>query len=397
MAMLVSLVRGSFKLIIFLAVIAVLAIAGFTIYRMVQSGLNAPGVPAVGLPGEGSGDLSPAERTYLTSYLALHDAELKEPAGSDDTPIKFTVEQGDSARTIAARLQDEGLISNAELFRYYMRYHGLDLQIEAGDFLFSQTMTIPDIAEALGRALSSDIAVTIIEGWRTEQVGEVLSSTEQISVTFEAFMALTGPGADLSEYDLSFVAELPEGASLEGFLFPDTYLLPRGAEAEEVVQRFLANFDEKVTPELRAQFNAHGLSLYEAVTLASIVEREAQVDEERPLIASVYLNRFGVGMKLDADPTVQYALGQQADSGDWWKRPLLLEDLQFESPYNTYLNPGLPPGPIANPGLEALQSVAEPAETDYMFFRATCDGSGKHNFATTFEEHNANACPEGEG
>jgi UPF0755 protein len=126
--------------------------------------------------------------------------------------------------------------------------------------------------------------------------------------------------------------------------------------------------------------------------LASIIEREAVVADERPIIASVFFNRLSAGMLLESDPTVQYALGQQPD-GDWWKSPLSLDDLALDSPYNTYRSAGLPPGPIANPGLSSLQAVANPADTPYFYFRAACDGSGRHAFAATFDEHLLNACP----
>jgi UPF0755 protein len=144
---------------------------------------------------------------------------------------------------------------------------------------------------------------------------------------------------------------------------------------------------------LREGFQQQGLSLFQAVTLASIVQREAIVEDEMPLIASVFLNRLKAGMKLESDPTVQYALGYQEESGKWWKSPLSLDELKVDSPYNTYLYSNLPPGPIANPGLNALKAVAFPAQTPYYYFRAACDGSGKHTFAETFEEHQLNACP----
>jgi UPF0755 protein len=133
--------------------------------------------------------------------------------------------------------------------------------------------------------------------------------------------------------------------------------------------------------------------MVQAVTLASIVQREAVIQDEMPMIASVFLNRLAVNMKLDSDPTVQYALGYQNGRGGWWTNPLSLADLQIDSPYNTYIYTGLPPGPIANPSLEALQYVAQPAQTPYFYFRAACDGSGRHNFAITFNEHLNNACP----
>src|SRR5262249_5543287 len=145
--------------------------------------------------------------------------------------------------------------------------------------------------------------------------------------------------------------------------------------------------------DLKDGFQKQGLTVYQAVTLASIVEREAVHDEEKPLIASVYLNRLRNNMKLDADPTVQYALGYDFIQGTWWKNPLSLDDLQFNSTYNTYIYTGLPPAPISNPSLDALRAVALPAETNYYFFRAKCDDSGYHIFAETFEEHLANVCP----
>jgi UPF0755 protein len=135
------------------------------------------------------------------------------------------------------------------------------------------------------------------------------------------------------------------------------------------------------------------LNLYKGVILASIVSREAIVEDEMPLIASVFYNRLNGGEKLETDPTVQYALGYNEAQGTWWTNPLSAADLLFDSPYNTYLYPGLPPGPISNPGLAALRAVAFPAQTPYKYFRAACDGSGRHLFAETFEEHLGNACP----
>jgi UPF0755 protein len=181
--------------------------------------------------------------------------------------------------------------------------------------------------------------------------------------------------------------------STEGFLLPDSYIVPRSVTADVLVNGFLRNFTLHLTPELRQGFEKQGLTIYQAVTLASLVERESMKDEEQPLIASVYLNRLRQGMKLDADPTVQYALGFSILQNSWWTSPLTLIDLQVNSPYNTYLNIGLPPTPIANPGLDALHAVAFPAESNFLYFRARCDGSGYHEFSETFDEHLANGCP----
>ncbi|MBU0510750.1 MAG: endolytic transglycosylase MltG, partial [Chloroflexi bacterium] len=185
---------------------------------------------------------------------------------------------------------------------------------------------------------------------------------------------------------------LPASASTEGFLYPDTYILPRKMTAEALVREFLRNFSLHLTTDLREGFTRQGLDVYQAVTLASIVQREAVVPDERAQIASVFFNRLRTGMKLDTDPSVQYALGFNIVQNTWWTNPLSAADLQFDSPYNTYIYSGLPPTSIANPSLSALQAVAFPAETPYYYFRARCDGSGLHDFAVTFEEHLQNGC-----
>ena len=155
----------------------------------------------------------------------------------------------------------------------------------------------------------------------------------------------------------------------------------------------LIEFNAHLSADLRAGFEQHGLSLEQAVILASIVQREAMVTDEAPMIASVFYNRLAAGMKLDSDPTVQYAVGFNQGQATWWTNPLSFADLEIVSAYNTYQNLGLPPNPISNPGLAALQAVAAPADSPYYYFRARCDGSGTHNFAATFEEQLQNACP----
>jgi UPF0755 protein len=180
--------------------------------------------------------------------------------------------------------------------------------------------------------------------------------------------------------------------SAEGFLFPDSYIFSRQTSADELVNELVRHFVLHLSRDMQLGFESQGLTVYQAVTLASIVEKEAVQKDEAPLIASVFLNRLNVGMKLDADPTVQYAIGYNAIQNTWWTNPLSRINLEFDSPFNTYLYAGLPPAPIANPGLDALNAVAFPAETPYYFFRAKCDGSRNHAFAETFDEHVANGC-----
>jgi UPF0755 protein len=185
---------------------------------------------------------------------------------------------------------------------------------------------------------------------------------------------------------------IPAGATAEGFLAPGKYVLPRSTSAEQLVFLLLQQSSVGLTPELRSGFSAHGLTVFQAVTLASIIQREAVEAEEQPSMASVFLNRLAAGMRLETDPTIQYALGFDPVTNSWWKSPLSVDDLAIQSPYNTYQNPGLPPGPISNPSLSALQAVAYPAQTPYYFFRARCDGSGLHDFSETFDQHLQSGC-----
>lgn len=333
-----------------------------------------------------------AQRLYLQIYLDSRAEQLTQPAGSGNLPVSFSVAPGETADTIAANLAAAGLLNDTELFGNYVRYHSLDSGLEAGDFLLSPQMTIPELAEALTEGVLREVDVRLLEGWRLEEMANYLATVNAAQIDAEAFLAITQRQApfDLSRYD--FLASLPPEATLEGFLFPDTYRVPPEADAAYLVDKMLQNFSNRVTPAMRQAYGFYGLSLREAVTLASIVEREAVVQEERPFIAGVFLNRLAQEMKLEADPTVQYALGRHADTGKWWKNPLTLDDLAFDSPYNTYVVTGLPPGPIANPGLAALQAVAEPAQTEFIFFVVDCTATtaGSHIFSVTYEEHLAN-------
>jgi UPF0755 protein len=240
-------------------------------------------------------------------------------------------------------------------------------------------------------ATPKEVTFTILEGWRLEEIAATLPTTG-LTITPEVFMEAVSTVPTSHE----FLLEIPPQGTLEGFMLPDSYKVPRDLKIHQLTNHILDNFGIQVTFDIREGFERQELNLFEAVTLASIVEREAVDEDEMPLIASVFLNRLAIGMKLEADSTVQYALGFNRDQDSWWTNPLTAEHLQFDSAYNTYRYPGLPPGPIANPGLTALRAVAFPAQTPYYYFRATCDDSGKHVFAETFEEHVLNACPEDE-
>jgi UPF0755 protein len=354
----------------------------------VASGLLAGYIPdLIADLGSPATWLRPHERLFLTTYLLLSRDQLRTELRPDLPSVDLVVAEGATASEVALQLMQAGMIENPDLLVNYLRYRGLDRGIEAGNYSFAGDLTLIELGQALQSASSDESLFTVPEGWRREQIAEALGR-RQSSIGAEEFLQVSSRRP--SSY--SFSGELPAEGGLEGFLFPDSYRLDAGTQALDLVTEMLDTFEMRVTPIIRLGFERQGLTIYRAVTLASIVEREAVVADERPQIASVFINRLALGMRLDADPTVQYALGLQPD-GSWWKGNLTFGDLEFESPYNTYLYAGLPPTPISNPGLSSLQAVAEPAQTVYLYFRAECDGSGRHRFAVSFEEHVANACP----
>ncbi|MBV6451592.1 MAG: hypothetical protein MHPDNHAH_02336 [Anaerolineales bacterium] len=325
------------------------------------------------------------QRAQYSARLLWYDGLLTRPLNPGASERNFKVESGQSVNSIAASLQEAGLIRDAESFRAYLIYSGLDTSIQAGEYKLSAAMSAIDIARTIQDASATEATFTILPGWRMEEIAASLP-TSGLGITPDDFLAAarTPP----SGFDF-----LDGATSAEGFFFPDSYILSRNVTVNELANELLRNFSLRLTSELTHGFETQGLTVYQAVTLASIVEREAVKAEEKPLIASVYLNRLTISMKLDADPTVQYALGYDFAEGTWWKNPLSLNDLQIESPFNTYIYAGLPPTPISNPDLDSLRAIAFPVETPYYYFRAKCDGSGYHNFAVTFEEQIKNACP----
>jgi UPF0755 protein len=322
--------------------------------------------------------------------LYFKQDELNNPIGTDSTPVRFKINPGDTPREIGNNLLAANLITNATVFVDYARISGLDTQFEAGTYFINQMMAIPEISVLLTDSASSQFPFRILEGWRMEEVAEAIDASQPyFGFTGEDFLRAVGPE---SEVDPAFAEAigLPDGASLEGFLFPDSYQLPAEVTPTRLRDILLQNFLDKVGTLLKEDAEEQGFTLYEVVTLASIVQREQGIHpDEHPLIASVYRNRLDVGMKLDADPTVQYPLGQ---SDRWWPRISVADYTGVVSDYNTYLNFGLPPGPIANPSLTAIRAAVNPAESDYFYFRADCSPDHYHTFATTYDEHLANGC-----
>lgn len=338
------------------------------------------------LYGPPVGSLGTINTAWYGARLLLAQADLLEPVGAG-AEQPFTIQSGESVNSVAFRMEENGLIRDAAAFRLYLIYAGIDQTMQAGTYSLNPGLTPLEIANIIQNPLSQEVTFVILAGWRAEEIANLLP-TSGLSVTPGEFMALVK-----APVGLQLPAGLETGKSLEGFLAPGEYLLRRDISTQVLVQSLIDRFEQELTPDMRAGFERQGLSLSQAVTLASIVEKEGVVDDEHPMIASVFLNRLAIGMKLDSDPTVQYALGYNQDQHTWWTNPLSFADLQTDSAFNTYVYAGLPPHPISNPGLSALQAVAYPAQSPYYYFRARCDGSGLHAFARTYEEHLQNACP----
>ena len=288
---------------------------------------------------------------------------IKPPVPDDETSVLFSIESGENIRSIADKLQKQNLIRSPVAFFLLARFGSVADKIQAGEFRLSRSADMYKIADSLTHG-TVDVQITIPEGYRNEEIA--LKLTQSLSIPENEFLK---------------VAE-------EGFMFPDTYLIPKEASASQVSKIFLDNFNKKVTEKEISLIKQKNLTLDEVINIASIVEREAKLDEDRPLVASVILNRLNIGMKLDIDATIQYALGYIPAEKSWWKKEITLEDLEIDSPYNTYKNPGLPPTPIANPGLKAILAVLEAPKTDYLYYIA--DKTGKSHFAVSFEEHARN-------
>jgi UPF0755 protein len=326
----------------------------------------------------------------LSPQRLVHDVfdRFDTPANSQiEVTRDFTVREGDSTSVVADRLQAAGLIENALVFRLMAEMEDATGRLTAGEYDLSPSMRPSEILEILveGRTRPAE-TVTIPEGWRIEEVAERLA--ERGIGSADRFMELARDYRPAG----GAAASRPPGASLEGYLFPNTYSFTKRTTVDDMLEQMIQEFEAQLTPEMRRKAEMLGMSTHQIVTLASIIEREAVVPAERALMAGVFYNRLEMGMMLQTDPTVQYALASADHSAreqfGWWKRDLTFSDLQLDSPYNTYRNTGLPPGPICNPGLASLLAAVEPASTDYLFFVARPDGS--HAFSTTLEEHHEN-------
>lgn len=303
----------------------------------------------------------------LVSAAGAVSLALNRPAGRDAGEVLFSVHPGETVQHIAAGLEQAGLIRSRRFFVLLARVTGKDQEIKAGDFQLTSDMRASRILDMLisGRVVMQRF--TVPEGLHLRQVAALLQ--EQGVVQREAFIRACGSRQLIDSYHVPF-------DNLEGFLFPDTYVVARGLSAEAIVKIMVERFFERLREITPPPYSEQELK--KAVIIASLVEREAVVDEERALVAAVFLNRLARNKRLESCATVQYILGKT-------KERLLHSDLRTPSPYNTYLHAGLPPGPIANPGAASLRAAFFPADVDYLFFVSR--GNGTHQFSSTYEEH----------
>jgi len=287
---------------------------------------------------------------------------------------RVMIHPGASTRRIAEELEENNVVASSLVFRVIVRLQGLENSLRTGFYSFSPEEDIFSVIEKINRGDVLKYRVTVPEGLTMEQTAQILAEKSG-DFSAEEFLEVAEQNEFMYEY-------LPEHDDvdyrLQGYLFPATYEFPVGSQPRVIIRQMLVRFDQEITPELLERAEELGYEIHQLITIASLIEREAKIDEERSLISSVIHNRLDIDMRLQIDATVQYALPE-------WKARLLFVDLEYDSPYNTYLYPGLPPGPICNSGRASIRAAFYPEETEYLFYIANPDGS--HSFSRTFEEH----------
>lgn len=289
----------------------------------------------------------------------------------------FRIEKGEGGTQIGENLEKEGIISNKIYFWLYLRNKNMASKIYPGDYLLSGEMTIPEIAVIITNPKKVYEKVLFKEGWTMKLMAEEL---KKHGFDGEAFLRLAEKPSQEILDQFPVLADRPKGASLEGFLFPDTYYFSREAMPEGILKKILNNTEMKITDGLREEIKKQGRTVFDILTMASIVEREVSGKEERKIVSGIFWNRIEIGQALQSDATLSYVLEDKVDSHS-------LEQLKIESPYNTYLYKGLPAGPVSNPGLSAIEASIYPEKTNFFYFFT----AGEETiFSKTFEEHVAN-------
>jgi len=302
---------------------------------------------------------------------------------TNEAPILVEIPKGSSSKAISEILANQQIIKNNWLFPLYAKYTGYANDLKAGKFQFTQSMDLKEVTRQLvvGNTIKESIRFTIPEGFTVEQIADKLASEHVINK--EKFLKLINDG----DFNYTFVKQIPANKAikyrLEGYLFPETYEVKKGATEYEIIDKLLAQFKKEWNQDWDKVLKERKMTIHDVVTLASLVEREVSVEEERPIVAGVIYNRLHDNWKLQVDATIQYGLGKQ-------KERLTYKDLELEHPYNTYIVEGLPPGPISNPGRFSIKATLFPEENPYFFYVTKKDHTGEHYFSKTYTEHRRN-------
>jgi UPF0755 protein len=317
-------------------------------------------------------------------------SDINSPANSAGLAVKFTVSSGESVKTIGADLAKAGLIKSAFHFEIYIWQTKNGANMQAGIYQFSPQMTIKEIVAMLsaGKVLNEEKVLTIIPGWNLRDIAQYLQQQE--IATTSAFYQLAGKplvkyqSGQLPDFSgqFSVLADKPKNSGLEGYLFPDTYRVYKNAKPEDVILKMIGNLDGKFTPAMRADIAREDKSIFQIITLASIIEKEVRQPEDMKTVSGIFWNRLKIGQPLGSDATLSYILGDSTAAHS-------LDQTKINSPYNTYLYAGLPPGPICNPSLDAIMAAIYPTQTDYYYF-LTNPANGETIYAKTLDEQNRN-------
>lgn len=334
--------------------------------------------------GTADGELDFSQKLIYSTQLLMYQDQLITPGNANEKIGSIEIIKGDTAAIVSERLFSEGYIKNPNAFNIYLRYSGLDKRIRTGNFMIDAGKNSLEIAAQICNLTPGQVDFIILPGLRAEEIAELLS-TSGLNISKQEFLDLVRNPAEIP-----LPNELRGVTNLEGYLFPGVYKFNRDITAHDFLSIILKRFVDTINAGIIDGFADNGMDLFQGVTLASIVQREGIIPEERPIIASVFINRFKQGMPLQSDPTIQYALG--GNDSNWWKVPLTTADFSIESPFNTYLNAGLPPHPICSPDLDSITATAFPENTKYLYFQAACDKSGKHVFVETLQEQIKNLC-----
>ncbi len=315
----------------------------------------------------------------LTAAVSYAWYEIYTPVDKNNSQQSFfMVEKGNSVKEIAAKLRSENFIRSQFWFKVYVLAKKQGVNLQAGEYALSPNLSIPEILQIItgGKVIPNEVQITFPEGFTLNQIkARLLENGIGSAGDFD------GEKIDGFQIQYKFLSDISSEKSLEGFLFPDTYRFNKDIKKEEIIKKFLDNFDKKLTPAWRAEIDRQKKTIYDVIILASIIQQEALSDEEMPMISGIFWNRLKKGMLLQSDATVNYSTGKKV-------RQVSIDDTKIQSPYNTYLYPGLPPTPICNPGEAAIKAAIYFQQSDYLYFLHPLNSPAV--YAKTLEEHNRN-------